>query len=54
METLPFCNIVGLQQIMQCEHAAIQRQQEHQCVLTEQILATVKYISHKLEPKGNW
>ena len=37
METIPFCNILGLQDVMQCEHADIQRRQEHQLDITKQV-----------------
>ena len=62
METIPFCNIVGLQQgqeeILQRQEV-IQCGQKRQVVVTEEVLARVQglergqeYISRQLKPKG--
>ena len=62
VETIPFCNIVGLQQgqeeILQRQEV-IQCGQKRQVVVTEEVLARVQglergqeYISRQLEPKG--
>ena len=43
METLPpSCNIVGLQEVMQCEHADIRSRQEHQLEVTKQGYADIR------------